>query len=58
MEGVLIHLFHTAFSVIMILSVSLSECIKVNRNWWLEVNILKFKNNIVFFPSSPTLKMF
>lgn len=58
MEGVLIHLFHTAFSVIMILSVSLSEWIKVNRNWWLEVNILKFKNNIIFFPSSPTLKMF
>ena len=58
MEGVLFHLFHTAFSVIMILSVSLSEWIKVNRNWWLEVNILKFKNNIIFFPSSPTLKMF
>lgn len=53
MEGVLIHFFHTAFSVITILSVSLSEWIKVNRNWWLEVNILKFKNNIVFFPSSP-----
>ena len=48
MEAVLIHLFHTAFSIITILSVSLSEWIKVNRNWWLEVTILKFKNTFSF----------
>ena len=50
MEGVLILLCHTAFSVITILSVSLSEWIKVNRNWWLEVNILNFKNTLFSFP--------